>query len=217
MNHPEIQEEIRTALYEQGFTPEFAAKTLMGAMRATVVRGLPNRKGKPVLHRFPDHRTRLQGFDRACRLTGAIENKQGYGADAEFEPDRRRTLGREYLSESERKVANPYAQLSPTDRMLARSFTEKVIAIVKLGGGNPADVVARILARTKESSGIGSTHGPSQAGSGQRDRPAFGRRRGAIIGAEIGAENPLTARRSLFVPEFPTGNTRRRRQAGPPA
>jgi len=39
-------------------------KTLMGAMRATVVRALPNGKGKLVPPRFPDYRIQLQGLDR---------------------------------------------------------------------------------------------------------------------------------------------------------
>jgi hypothetical protein len=136
----------------------------MGAMRATVVRALPNRKGKPVLRRFPDHRTRLLGYDRACRLTGATEDEQGYGADAEFEPDHGtlggltfRASGREYWSEGEGCLANPHSDLTSTDMMLMRSCTEKVIRMVELGGGTPAEVVARIVARTKESTGVGST------------------------------------------------------------
>ena len=79
------------------------------------------------------------------------------------------SCGREYWSESEGWVANPYAGMSPTDLMLARSFTEKVVTAIKLTelmGGTRAEAVARIFARIK--------HDPSQAGSGQGDRPAFG-------------------------------------------
>jgi len=138
---------MRAALAKQGFTPEFAAKTLMGAMRATVVRALPNRKGKPVLHKFPDHRTRLQGLDRAWRITGAIENKQGYGADEEVEE-----FGDISLS------GNIYAQMSPEDRMFTRSWLEK---------GRRAQELQKEI----ESRRSGSTQGNSEGGGGQPDRP----------------------------------------------
>ena len=139
---------MRAALAKQGFTPEFAAKTLMGAMRATVVRALPNRKGKPVLHKFPDHRTRLQGLDRAWRITGAIENKQGYGADEEVEE-----FGDISLS------GNIYAQMSPEDRMFTRSWLEKL----KRYGELQVQIKVAEL-RTK-------VRGDSQVGGGQSDPP----------------------------------------------
>jgi hypothetical protein len=81
---------MRTALAKQGFTPEFAAKTLMDAMRATVVRAIPNGKGRPVLRRFPDYRVRLQGYDRAWLVFGGNKPREAklfehelYGADRE--------------------------------------------------------------------------------------------------------------------------------------
>ncbi len=174
LRHPAIREEMRTALYKQGFTPEFAAKTLMGAMRATVVRALPNGKGKLVLHRFPDHRTRLQGYDRACRLTGAIEDKQGYGTAAEREPlpfdprllaENRIVPLREQLTEPEKKLADKFAQFSPERRMLMRHLWKAILSKRALGATWP-DIMNLL--------GKGGTDGPSQAESGQRDRPAFG-------------------------------------------
>ena len=157
LRHPEVQGAMRAALAKQGFTPEFAAKTLMGAMRATVVRALPNRKGKPVLHKFPDHRTRLQGLDRAWRITGAIGNKQGYGADEEFEPDPM-TLPEFGIVPLDNSPDNLYAQMSPEDRMFTRSWLEK---------GRRAQELQKEI----ESRRSGSTQGNSEAGGGQPDRP----------------------------------------------
>lgn len=56
---PEIQVAVRTALSEQGFTPEFAAKTLMGAMRATVVRARTERASR--------YRTNSPTTEPGCR------------------------------------------------------------------------------------------------------------------------------------------------------
>ena len=149
---------MRAALAKQGFTPEFAAKTLMGAMRATVVRALPNRKGKPVLHKFPDHRTRLQGLDRAWRITGAIGNKQSYGADEEFEPDPM-TLAEFGIVPLDNSPDNLYAQMSPEDRMFTRSWLEKL----KRYGELQVQIKVAEL-RTK-------VRGDSQVGGGQSDPP----------------------------------------------
>jgi hypothetical protein len=122
LRQPEIQVAMRAALSEQGFTPEFVAKTLMGAMRATVVRALPNRKGKLVPHKFPDHRTRLQGYDRASRVFGVnkpseqeLIDHQLYGAERE-----RRLAPCKDLPESEKQKSPQIAQFSPQERMLMR-------------------------------------------------------------------------------------------------
>lgn len=156
---------MRTALSEQGFTPEFAAKTLMGAMRATVVRVLPNRKGKPVPHKFPDHRTRMQGFDRAWDMFGGnkpseqeLIDHQLYGADRErlLAP-----LNRKNWSESDKQELAEFERFSPADRMLVREGLEAVRRYVEIGGN---------LADLKRSLGIGSPEGPFQAGSRPSDR-----------------------------------------------
>ena len=108
---------MRTALAEQGFNQEFAANTLMGAMRATVVRALPNRKGKPVLRRFPDHRVRLQGLDRAWDVFGM--NKPSEAELIGWEPVEASRLNRRNLSESQKKRLAELEKFSPRMAMRA--------------------------------------------------------------------------------------------------
>jgi len=132
LHQPQIQLAMRTALAEQGFTLEFAAKILMGAMRATVVRALPNRKGKPVLHKFPDHRVRMQAYDRAWRVFGGDKpseaepiDHQLYGAEWE-----RRLAPRKNLSEGDKQKSPEIAQFSPRERMAMR---EGYTALARMG------------------------------------------------------------------------------------
>jgi hypothetical protein len=120
LRQPGIQVAMRAALSEQGFNQEFAANTLMGAMRATVVRAIPNGKGKLVPRRFPDYRVREE----------QLINHQLYGADTECLLASR--LDRKGLSESDKQDREQIANFPPHVRMVIRDAIQAASTLHEL-------------------------------------------------------------------------------------
>lgn len=137
MRNANIQAELRRALMKQGFTPEFAANLLMGAMNATDVRALPNRKGKLVLFEFPNHAIRMQGLDRAMRFVDSTPSRHGKQSAAMLQGGKLPCDGE--LLEGD-KAPKEILESSAADRMFMRSAAEKVRAMLKLVASDESSV-----------------------------------------------------------------------------
>lgn len=132
-----IKEAVARELYKQGCTPAFIAGRIIEAMRATEVRVLPDRKGRPVLYEFPKYTTRLQGSDRAARFLDTTHGHHGNKSAAEVKGGELPGDGELLKTE---KLAEEVSELSSADRMFMRSAAEKVRAMLKLVASDESSV-----------------------------------------------------------------------------